>query len=138
MPIRKGMVAAILLALSLVATAVLYADFQSGYYALSGAPSLAQEAPPKLSVDQNYEVGIYPIYPSSLPSGDAVNEVKAYCGTCHSPRYITMQPPLPAVTWASEVDKMIKTYGASIPDDSKQKIVEYLQTRFTPETRKRP
>ena len=136
MRIQKGVLAVILLALSLLATAALYADFQSGYYAPAGASSLAQGGPPKLSVDENYEVGMYPIYPSTLPSGDGVNEVKSYCNTCHSPRYITMQPPLPAAAWASEVDKMIKTYGASIPDDSKQKIVQYLETRFTPETRK--
>jgi len=137
MRIRKGVPAVILLALSLLATAALYADLQSGYYAPAGASSLAQEAPPKLSVDDNYEVGMYPIYPSGLPSGDGVNEVKTYCNNCHSPRYVTMQPPLPDAAWASEVDKMIKTYGASIPDDSKQKIVQYLQTHFTPKTRKR-
>ena len=136
MQIWKGVVAAILLALSLLATAALYADFQSGYYASAGASSFTQETPLVRSVDENYGVGVYPIYPSSLPSGDGVNEVKAYCNTCHSLRYIPMQPPLPAVAWASEVDKMIKTYGASIPDDSKQKIVQYLQTHFTPETRK--
>ena len=129
-------VALILLALSMLATAALYADFQSGYYAPTGAPSLAQEAPPKLSFAGNYEVGVYPIYPPVFASGDGVQEVKAYCNTCHSPRYITMQPPLPAAVWAAEVNKMISTYGASIPDDAKQKIILYLQSHFTPDTRK--
>ena len=58
MRIRKKAVVLILLALSMLATAGLYADFQSGYYALTGAPSLAQEAPPKLSFAGNYEVGV--------------------------------------------------------------------------------
>ena len=136
MRIRKKAVVLILLALSMLATAGLYADFQSGYYALTGAPSLVQEAPPKLSLDGNYDVGVYPIYPPVFPSGDGALEVKAYCNTCHSPRYITMQPPLPAAVWAAEVNKMISTYGASIPDDAKQKITLYLQTHFTPDTRK--
>jgi hypothetical protein len=137
MRIRKRAVALILLALSTLATAALYADFQSGYYAPTGASSLAQEAPPNLSRDGNYDVGMYPIFPAVFPSGDGILEVKAYCNTCHSPRYITMQPPLPAAAWAAEVDKMVHTYGASIPDDAKQKIIHYLQAHFTPETRKR-
>jgi hypothetical protein len=137
MRIRKRVVVLILLTLSTLAAAALYADFQSGYYAPRGASSLAQEAPPNLSLDGNYEAGMYPIYPPVFPSGDGVPEVKAYCNTCHSPRYITMQPPLQAAAWAAEVNKMVSTYGASIPDDAKQKIIQYLQTHFTPETRKR-
>jgi hypothetical protein len=137
MRIQKRAAVLLLLALSTLATAALYADSQSGYYALTRASSLAQEAPPKLSLDGNYEVGMYPIYPSVFPSGHGVPEVKAYCNTCHSPSYITMQPPLPAAAWAAEVDKMVHTYGASIPDDAKQKIIQYLQAHFTPEQRKR-
>jgi len=136
MRIRKRFVIFILLGLSTLTGAVLYADFQSGYYAPVGESGLAQFAPPNLSPDDNYKVGAYPIYPPVFPSGDGVSEVKAYCNTCHSPRYITMQPPLPAAAWAAEVNKMVNTYGASIPDDSKQKIIQYLQTHFTPETRK--
>ena len=137
MRIRKRVVVLILLALSTLATAALYADFQSGYYSPRGAASLAQEAPPKLSLDGTYEVGVYPIYPPIFPSGDGAQEVKAYCNTCHSGRYITTQPPLPAAVWEAEVNKMANTYGASIPDDAKQKIIQYLQTHFTPETRKK-
>ncbi len=134
---RKGAVVLILLGLSMLATAALYADFQSGYYSPAGPSGLAQERSPKISIDGNYDVGMYPIYPPVFPSGDGVQEMKAYCNTCHSPRYITMQPPLPAAAWAAEVQKMINTYGASIPDDAKRKIIQYLETHFTPETRKR-
>jgi hypothetical protein len=63
--------------------------------------------------------------------------VNTYCNVCHSPRYITMQPVLPAGTWTDEVNKMIKTYGAAVPDDAAQKIIQYLQSHYTPETRKR-
>ena len=120
MRIRMRAVDLILLALSTLATAVLYADFQSGYYSLTRASSLAQEAPPNLSLDGNYEAAVYPIYSPGFPSGDGILEVRTYCNTCHSPRYITMQPPLPAAEWAAEVKKMENTYGATIPDGAKQ------------------
>jgi hypothetical protein len=136
MGIRRSFFVFILLGLSTLTGAVLYADFQSGYYAPVRESGLAQYAPPNLSPDGNYEVGAYSVYTPLFPSGDGVSEVKAYCNTCHSPRYIAMQPPLPAAVWAGEVNKMVNTYGASIPDDSKQKIIQYLQTHFTPETRK--
>ncbi|HKW64101.1 MAG TPA: hypothetical protein VJN89_16235 [Candidatus Acidoferrum sp.] len=55
---------------------------------------------------------------------------------CHSTRYITMQPPLPATTWEAEVNKMIKTFGAPIPEATAKKITSYLQTHYTPQTRK--
>jgi hypothetical protein len=48
-----------------------------------------------------------------------------------------MQPPLPAGAWADEVNKMVKMYGASVPGDDAQKIIGYLQSHYTPETRKR-
>jgi hypothetical protein len=55
---------------------------------------------------------------------------------CHSTRYITMQPPLPAAAWETEVAKMKKTFGATIPDEVTLKIVRYLQAHYAPETRK--
>ena len=51
---------------------------------------------------------------------------KANCLTCHSLRYIQMQPPFPRKTWEKIVDKMIKNFGAPIPDSSAKVIVNYL------------
>ena len=51
---------------------------------------------------------------------------KANCITCHSLRYIEMQPPFPRKTWEKIVDKMIKNFGAPIPDSSASAIVNYL------------
>ncbi len=62
---------------------------------------------------------------------------KGYYSTCHSPRYITMQPPLPAATWESEVNKMNKTFGAGIPEENARKIILYLQAHYTAENHKR-
>ena len=51
---------------------------------------------------------------------------EANCITCHSLRYIQMQPDFPEETWQKIVDKMIKSYGAPIPDSTSKAIVKYL------------
>jgi hypothetical protein len=53
-------------------------------------------------------------------------EFTARCITCHSLRYIQMQPAFPRKTWEKIVDKMVKNFGASIPDSSAKLIVDYL------------
>ena len=119
------------------AAATLYAQFNAGFYAPEVSGSIRQTMAHAASVSASYEIAAYPLYRTELAAGDGEQEVSSYCNTCHSPRYITMQPPLPADTWAAEVNKMIKAYGASIPDDSTQKIIQYLQSHYTPETRKK-
>ena len=90
----------------------------------------------ELSPDSNYQVSAYPVPAGELTQGDGLQDVQIYCNTCHSPRYITMQPPLPAATWEAEVNKMNKTFGAGIPEDNTQKIILYLQAHYTAENRK--
>jgi hypothetical protein len=51
---------------------------------------------------------------------------KTNCITCHSLRYIQMQPPFPRKTWEKIVDKMIKNFGAPIPDSTAKTIADYL------------
>jgi mono/diheme cytochrome c family protein len=51
---------------------------------------------------------------------------KANCITCHSLRYIQMQPDFPEKTWQKIVDKMVNSFGASIPDSTSKAIVRYL------------
>jgi mono/diheme cytochrome c family protein len=120
-----------------LASAAVYAEFNAGYYTPTELGSIRQTLPYAASAGASYDVGAYALYPASLASGDGEQEVKAYCNTCHSPRYIAMQPPLPADVWAAEVNKMMKSYGASIPQDAAQKITAYLQSHYTPETRKK-
>ncbi len=134
----KNRVSAVLLVICglAMAAAVVYADVEKGDYSVEELGSLRQPAPMKLSADSNYRVSAYPLYVPDLVPGDGVQEVRSYCNTCHSPRYITMQPPLPAATWEAEVNKMGKAFGAEIPDESKAKIISYLQAHYT-ENRKR-
>src|ERR1700691_4652190 len=121
---------------SIIASALLYADLKKGYYTPSQLGSLQQVAGPQLVPDSHYEVSAYPVPPADLAPGDGLQEVRIYCNTCHSPRYITMQPPLPAATWEAEVNKMNKAFGAGIPEESTQKIILYLQTHYMAENRK--
>ena len=119
------------------ASAALYTEFNAGFYSAEGLGTIRQALPGTASTGVSYDVGAYPLYPAALAAGDGEQEVTSYCNTCHSPRYIAMQPPLPADTWTAEVNKMITTYGASIPNDAMQKIIHYLQSYYTPENRKK-
>ena len=51
---------------------------------------------------------------------------RTHCITCHTLRYIDMQPDFPRKTWEKITDKMIKSFGAPIPDSAAVKIVDYL------------
>jgi hypothetical protein len=120
-----------------VAGGVVYADLKKGYYRPDELGSMRQAARMELSPDSNYEVPAYPVPAGEPVAGDGVQDVQIYCNTCHSPRYITMQPLLPAATWEAEVDKMNKSFGAAIPEDSTKRIILYLQAHYTAENRKK-
>jgi len=74
-----------------------------------------------------------PEFEPDLPEGKGRNTVVVVCGSCHSTRYITIQPPLSRETWAAEVTKMQKTFGAPVPPDKAGEILDYLvAVRGTP------
>jgi hypothetical protein len=108
----------------------------TGRYGEGTLATTRQPAPGAGTPGGVYGVGAWPSYPSPLADGAGRDLVIGACSICHSTTYITMQPPLPAATWAAEVDKMIKTFGASISDDVAKQITQYLQTHYTPETRR--
>jgi hypothetical protein len=134
----KNRVRAIFLVMCSLAMAgsVVYADLKKGYYRPEELGSMRQAARIELLSDSNYQVSAYPVPAVDLAPGDGLQDIQIYCNTCHSPRYITMQPPLPAATWEAEVNKMNKTFGARIPEDNAQKIILYLQAHYTAENRK--
>lgn len=123
------------LVLAATCTAV-FAQFQSGSYGSSKANSIEQAAVVQMPSDGNFAVASFPSFAPELAEGEGRAETESFCAMCHSTRYITMQPPLPAATWEAEVNKMTKTFGAPIPEGSAKKIISYLQTHYTPETRK--
>lgn len=67
-------------------------------------------------------------YQTNFPEGEGFSEFKSSCITCHSLRYIEMQPDFPEKTWETIVNKMKKNFGAPIPDSATVKIVKYLTT----------
>lgn len=107
----------------------------AGDYQQGERGAVTQSAPPELSADSVYSVGAYPLHTPELADGEGADQVRSYCSICHSTTYITMQPPLPAATWEAEVNKMIGTFGAPIPDDAAHAIIGYLQAHYTPDTR---
>ena len=128
--------AAALTILTLTAATSLHAQAQSGNYSPSDAGTIHRSVPAKPSNGATYDAGDFPTFRPPLAADQGSREINTYCNVCHSPRYITMQPVLPASAWSDEVNKMIKTYGATVPDDAAQKIISYLQSHYTPETRK--
>jgi len=128
-----ALVTAILVA-GAIATAL--AQHRSGSYSAQNFGKITQPAAPAPAEGSQYEVGAYPAFDVELADGPGRSQVQAYCSSCHTTRYIPMQPPLPAPTWEAEVQKMVKTYGAQISEDDAHKIVQYLQAHYTPDTRK--
>jgi hypothetical protein len=67
-----------------------------------------------------------PVLPPNLPDAPGRNAVVGSCTICHTPAYVTMQPPFPRKTWEATVEKMRKVYGAPVPDAVVPEIVNYL------------
>ena len=125
------------IALMLVAAgSAVFAQFRSGSYGTGKAGSLEQMVVVPATSDGNFSAASYPSFSVELAEGEGRAETESFCAMCHSTRYVTMQPPLAASVWEAEVNKMIKTFGAPIPEATAKKIISYLQTHYTPETRK--
>jgi mono/diheme cytochrome c family protein len=67
-----------------------------------------------------------PKYQPQLPKAEGREAFAAACLTCHTTRYIEMQPPLDATKWEAEVRKMMKVYAAPVTEDQIGQIVKYL------------
>ncbi|WP_449369849.1 sulfide dehydrogenase [Thiomonas sp.] len=108
----------------------------AGDYAAGPLGSELQPARAQPGNGTVYRVGKWPTYTAELAAGPGRDVVLGNCSMCHSVTYITMQPPLPAATWEAEVHKMINTFGAPIQEATAKEITTYLQTHYTPDTRK--
>jgi hypothetical protein len=74
-----------------------------------------------------------PVHSISLPHDEAYappgpgrDAFVTACIVCHSPRYITSQPPFSRAVWKGIVQKMIDTFGAHITPAQAAEIVDYL------------
>ena len=120
----------------LAAAGIVFAQQDRGYYTAHNSGEIRQTAPPKPANGATYSAEAFPLFPPDLEAGEGREAVASNCSTCHSTRYITMQPPLPAAAWEAEVNKMINAFGLDVPLETKPVIIHYLQTHYTPETRK--
>src|SRR5512144_3069285 len=66
-----------------------------------------------------------PIMAFDLAAGPDRDTVNRHCGICHGTEYIPMQPKLSKAQWAATVTKMIKAFGAPVPQEDADKIVNY-------------
>jgi cytochrome c5 len=61
-----------------------------------------------------------------LREGEGRLKTESYCNICHSVDYITMQPNFSKAQWTATVVKMIKVFGAPIPQEDADTIANYL------------
>ncbi|MHB8843837.1 MAG: cytochrome c [Nitrospirota bacterium] len=71
-----------------------------------------------------------PSIPVDLAEGPERDTTSRFCGICHGLEYIPMQPRLSNAQWTATVTKMIKTFGAPVPQDAADKIAGYLSTAY--------
>jgi hypothetical protein len=65
-----------------------------------------------------------------LKSDERIEVVTAQCLTCHSADYISTQPPLKRPAWQAIVVKMREKYGAPLPADQTDLVVDYLVQNY--------
>src|SRR4051812_49296413 len=75
-----------------------------------------------------------PVETAVYKSGPGADLANAQCLTCHSADYILTQPPMPAKFWKGAIDKMIGKYGAPIPTNHVDALVEYFSKTYGTET----
>lgn len=79
-----------------------------------------------------------PHFEPELPTAPGRDEYLVVCVSCHSPRYVMMQPFFPQRQWEETVDKMAKVYGAQMDQDQRGAIVHYLVATHGPDSTRAP
>ena len=78
-----------------------------------------------------------PHFEPELPTAPGRDEYLAVCVSCHSPRYVMMQPFFPQRQWEETVDKMAKNYAAQMDPEQRSAIVQYLVATHGPDSTSR-
>ena len=79
-----------------------------------------------------------PHFEPELPPAPGRDEYLSVCVSCHSARYVLMQPLFPQRQWEETVDKMTKVYGAQMDQGQRSAIVQYLVATHGPESTRAP
>ncbi|HVV71204.1 MAG TPA: hypothetical protein VHI52_06850, partial [Verrucomicrobiae bacterium] len=77
---------------------------------------------------------VLPHFEPELPLAGGRDDYLSVCVSCHSPRYVMMQPFFPQSKWEETVDKMAKVYGAQMDQEQRTSIVQYLVTTHGPDS----
>jgi mono/diheme cytochrome c family protein len=75
---------------------------------------------------------VLPHLEPELPMGPGRDDYLVVCVSCHSARYVMMQPYFPQRQWEETVDKMAKVYGAQMDQEQRASIVQYLAATHGP------
>lgn len=62
--------------------------------------------------------------------GKGVELALGHCLICHSADYVSSQPPMGQAAWLASVTKMREKYGAPLPADKVDALVEYLTRQY--------
>lgn len=82
------------------------------------------------AADTSGEVKItLPAENARFKPGPGMETAARNCMICHSVDYIYMQPPLSKDEWHAEVMKMKKVFGAPLPDNEVDTVVNYLMSQ---------
>jgi mono/diheme cytochrome c family protein len=93
----------------------------------AAAPASDTKVEPAQVANGVRSVPAYPVIWPEMPAGPNKDVYLANCVTCHSQRYVLMQPPFSRKVWTAEVAKMKTAYGATTMDDKVMpQIVDYL------------
>jgi cytochrome c5 len=98
--------------------------------AMTGALLAALPAPVKAEQKGSVRSIELPLMQFELAGGPDRELVNRYCGICHGVEYVPMQPGLSKAQWTATVTKMIKAFGAPVPQEDADKIVGYLGTAY--------
>jgi hypothetical protein len=71
-------------------------------------------------------------------AGPGVEVATAQCLICHSADYVSTQPRMGRSFWKANVQKMQQKYGAPIPDNQVERVVDYLVQAYGKETAAAP
>ena len=77
------------------------------------------------------------VLPSDQPKfrpGPGAQVATANCLLCHSADYVSTQPPLDRAAWLATVNKMRDKYGAPLPTNQVERVVDYLATSYGKKT----
>src|SRR6266852_2365581 len=96
-----------------------------GYGEMEGMTLSRPSLPPSHPSSPVHSISL-PHDEAYAPPGPGRDAFVTACIVCHSPRYITSQPPFSRAVWKGIAQKMIDTDGAHITPAQAAEIVDYL------------